>query len=94
MGNIARIFKVSTVAVLKWIKAAGAHSIPSEHKEEPEVVMIDEFWHFVNGKKTLCGSGGPLMGYRVNLSPDTWALVLMPVLENSCKKLIQESVRL
>ena len=51
MGNIARIFKVSTVAVLKWIKAAGTHTIPPEHKEEPEVVMIDEFWHFVNGKK-------------------------------------------
>ncbi len=52
-GNIARLFKVSPVAVLKWIKAASTQADPSETQEEPEVVMIDEFWHFVNGKKIL-----------------------------------------
>ena len=94
MGNIARLFKVSTVAVLKWVKAVSAQTGLPETKEEPEVVMIDEFWHFVNGKKIPFGCGEPLMGYRVNLSDDTWALVLMPALKSSCKKLIQESARL
>jgi hypothetical protein len=51
-GNIARLFKVSTVAVLKWVKAASVQPDPPEAKEEPEVVMIDEFWHFVNEKKS------------------------------------------
>ena len=39
-----------------------------------EVVMIDEVWHFVNGKKTLYGSGGPLMGYRVELLDTSWVI--------------------
>lgn len=90
MGNIARLFKVSTVAVLKWVKAASVHTIPPEVKEEPEVVMIDEFWHFVNGKKPYLDVE-PLMGYRVNLSEGTWALVLMPALKSSCEKLIREN---
>ena len=91
MENIARLFKVSTVAALKWVKAASAQTDPPETKEKPEIVMIDEFWHFVNGKKIPFGCGEPLMGYRVNLSDDTWALVLMPALKSSCKKSIQES---
>jgi len=93
MGKIARLFKVSTVAVLKWIKAASIQADLPETKEEPEIVIIEEFWHFVNGKKILFGCGEPLMGYRVNLSDDTWALVLMPALKSSCKKLIQENAR-
>ena len=51
MGNIGRLFKVSTVAVLKWVKAAASQIDPPDQRGEPEVVMIDEFWHFVNGKK-------------------------------------------
>ena len=94
MGNIGRLFKVSTVAVLKWVKAAAAQIDPPDQRGEPEVVMIDEFWHFVNGKKAVFGCGEPLMGYRVHLLDDSWALVLMPALKNSCKKLIQENVPL
>jgi len=85
MGNLAKLFQVSTVAVLKWIRAAAAH-IQEAKKESAEVVMVDEFWHFVNGKKTKYGCGEPLMGYRVNLSDTTWAIVLMPALKNSLKK--------
>ena len=90
MGNIARLFKVSTVAVLKWIRAAAARIDPPELLHEPEVVMIDEFWLFVNGKKTKSGCGEPLTGYRVHLSEGTWALVLMPASKNLCSKSIQE----
>ena len=50
MGNIARLFKVSTVAVLKWVKSAAAQINPPDKDKEPEVVMIHEIWHFVNGK--------------------------------------------
>ncbi len=94
MGNIARLFNVSTVAVLKWVRSAAAQINPPDKINEAEVVMIDEFWHFVNGKKTLFGCGEPLMGYRVRLLDDTWALVLMPALESSCKKLIPENAHL
>jgi transposase-like protein len=76
MGNIARIFKVSTVAVLKWIRQA-ASQIETPTKETAEAVILDEFWHFVNGKKTLVGCSEPLMGYRVRLSDTTWAIVVI-----------------
>ncbi len=85
MGNLAKLFKVSTVAVLKWIRQAAAQ-VQSTPKEEAEIVMVDEFWHFVNGKKTRFGCGEPLMGYRVNLSDTTWAIVLMPALSNLSKE--------
>ena len=50
MGNVARLLGVSTVAVLKWMRgAAGRLDFPKPKKAE--IVMLDEFWHFVNGKK-------------------------------------------
>ena len=85
MGNLGRIFKVSTVAVLKWIKAAAAR-VEEEKRSSAEIVMVDEFWHFVNGKKTKFGCGEPLMGYRVPLSDTKWAIVLMPPSKSSSKK--------
>jgi hypothetical protein len=52
MGNIARIFQVSTVAVLKWIRGLSVKTMTQPAKTA-EVVMLDEFWAFVNGKKPL-----------------------------------------
>lgn len=94
MGNIARMFKVSTVAVLKWIKNAASQIEFQKPEQKPEVVMVDEFWHFVNGKKTKYGYGEPLMGYRVSLSDGTWAIVLMPAFKNLSRQLIQENASL
>ncbi len=83
MGNIARLFKVSTVAVLKWLRAA-AVSVEKEPEvtSPPEIVMVDEFWLFVNGKKTRVGCGEPLMGSRVRLSESSWAVVLTGTYES------------
>jgi len=57
-------------------------------------VMIDELWHFVNGKKTKFGSGEPLTGYRVNLSDGNWAIVAMPVPKDLSPVSTQKPVRL
>jgi transposase len=78
MGKIARLYRISTVAVLKWIKAAALEAKPINPVSESDIVMIDELWHFVNGKKTKYGSGEPLMGYRVDLLDGNWAIVAMP----------------
>jgi transposase len=94
MGNIGRLFKVSTVAVLKWVRAAAAHIDPPCSTQSPEVVMVDEFWHFIDGKKTKSGCGEPLMGYRVNLSDGNWAIVLMPALRSLSIALTPENVTL
>ena len=79
MGKIARLYRVSTVAVLKWVRAAALNVEPLSPTRSSDIVMIDEVWHFVNGKKTKYGSGEPLTGYRVNLLDGSWALVVMPV---------------
>ena len=85
MGNIAKMFRVSTVAVLKWIRQA-ASQIKETPQESAEVVMVDEFWSFVDGKKTKFGCGEPLTGYRVHLSDTSWVIVLTPTSRNLSKK--------
>ena len=67
MSKIARLCQVSVVAVLNWIKGAALQVEPLTGTSSSEVVMIDEMWHFVNGKKTRYGSGVPWTGSRVSL---------------------------
>lgn len=74
MLGIAKLFNVSAVAVLKWIRKYADHIEETEQSHKAEHVQIDEVWHFVNGKKTKFGSGGPLMGYRVKLSDAFWVI--------------------
>ena len=53
MLGIAKLFKVSDMAVLKWIRKA-SHEV-SLSKTAAEIVQIDELWHFVNGKNHFMG---------------------------------------
>ena len=78
MSKIAQLFTVSVVAVLKWIRKA-ANDLPKDKAsfKSAEVIMLDEIWHFVNGKKRRYGSGEPLMGYPVALSDGQSVLVVM-----------------
>ena len=78
MLGIAKLFKVSVVAVLKWIRKY-ADTLEQPQGKKAEIVQIDELWHFVNGKKTQYGSGGPLMGYRVELLPGRWGVVAIAI---------------
>ena len=78
MGKIARLCGVSTVAVLKWVRAAGLAAGLPDPAAASDIVMIDGMWHFVNGKKTRFGSGGPWTGHRVRLPGGSSALVAMP----------------
>ena len=51
MSKIGKMFGVSDVAVLNWVrKEAGLLDDLAPHAES-EVVMIDAMWHCVNGKK-------------------------------------------
>ena len=75
MNKIAKMFGVSGVAVLKWIKKEASLIQEVHPHAESKIVMIDEMWHFVNGKKRRFGSGEPLTAYHVDLSDGSWALV-------------------
>lgn len=51
MIKIGKLCGVSNVAVLYWIKDAAKNAKPLNPKSDSGIVMLDEMWHFVNGKK-------------------------------------------
>lgn len=75
MSKIGKLLGVSDVAVLKWIRREAQGIEERSAKADSKIVMIDEMWHFVNGKKRRFGSGEPLTAYHVKLSDGNWALV-------------------
>ena len=82
MGNmsqsmIAKLFGVSEVAVYKWIRQYASLLPEPEVPAEVEIVQLDEMWHFVNGKKTNAGSGGPSIRSRGEPWPGFWVSVTM-----------------
>ena len=85
--TIAKIVGVSHVAVYKWVKAAGEAAASSlSLDEDAEVVMIDEMWHYVGGKKRKFGSGKPMTLYGVKSLPGIWVAVTTQALESSLQK--------
>jgi transposase len=57
--RIARLFGVSTPAVLKWIKGFALKNAPkpSSTGEGIAVVELDEMWHFLKKNPAKSGSG-------------------------------------
>ena len=86
-GFIAKLFKVSPVAVMKLIKRE-ADKLP-----EPEIcssikeVSFDEMWHFVEQKKTNYGSGGQWSALEIGQSVGVSGIVLLRHSEISTKNL-------
>src|SRR5215213_1128054 len=58
-GMAAKLLGVSHVAVYEWVRAAGEGTPAPSATPSSGIVRIDEMWHFVDGKKTRFGSGGP-----------------------------------
>jgi transposase-like protein len=78
MNKIGKMLGVSNVAVLKWVRKEAQGIKEPSPKADSGVVMIDEMWHYVSGKKTKYGCGAPLMAYRVDLWAGHWVAVVMP----------------
>ena len=51
MVKIGKMCGVSDVAVLKWIRKAAQQVEPLNPKSDSGIVMVDEMWHFINGKE-------------------------------------------
>ena len=75
-GMIAKLLGVSHVAVYKWVRAAGEEAPAPSTTPEGNIVQIDEMWHFVDGKKTRFGSGGPLILWHGEPWPGSWVGVM------------------
>jgi transposase len=57
LNCIARMFKVSTPAVLRWVRLFAEKTYEKPEPLEAVVVELDEMWHYLRLKKTNCGSG-------------------------------------
>src|SRR3954449_3160714 len=67
----------SPVGVYGWLRAAGGAAPEPAGEPSSGVVQIDEMWHFVNGKKTRFGSGGPTTLWHGEPWPGSWVGVMM-----------------
>ena len=76
-GMIGKLLGVSHVAVYKWVRAAGEGTPAPPATPSSGIVQIDEVWHFVGGKKTRFGSGGPTTLWHGEPWPGSWAGVMM-----------------
>jgi transposase-like protein len=76
-GMIAKLLGVSHVAVYKWVRAAGEATPAPSATPSDNIVQIDEMWHFVDGKKTRFGSGGPTILWHGEPWPGSWVGVMM-----------------
>src|SRR3954462_10245852 len=76
-GMIAKLLGVSHVAVYEWVRAAGEAAPTPPTASSEGVVQIDEMGHFVHGKKTRFGSGGPSILWRGEPWPGSWVGVMM-----------------
>ena len=76
-GMIGKLLGVSHVAVYKWVRAAGEGTPAPSATPSSGIVQIDEMWHFVDGKKTSFGSGGPTTLWHGEPWPGSWVGVMM-----------------
>lgn len=82
-GMISRLLGVSNVAVLKWIRKEAQGLERPKIAPGDKLIMIDEMWHYVNGKKTKFGSGKPMILCQTELSPGNWVGVILEHSKNS-----------
>ena len=66
MNAIGRLLKVSTPAVLSWIRKFALDTYEKPEPAQAVVIELDEMWHFLNSKKTNSGSGKPIVVIPVN----------------------------
>jgi transposase len=77
LGMLGRLRGVSSVAVYKWIRQE-AEALPAPSANSAAgLVQIDELGHFVEGKKTRFGSGGPMILWHGEPGPGNGVGVIM-----------------
>jgi transposase len=55
MLKIGKMLGVSDVSVLRWIRKEAENIAEPTPKSQSGIVMMDEMWHFINGKKQNLG---------------------------------------
>ncbi|MDR2819348.1 MAG: hypothetical protein LBB60_02280, partial [Desulfovibrio sp.] len=66
LNCIARMLKVSTPAVLRWVRLFAEKAYEKPEPREAVVVELDEMWHYLRSKKTNFGYGRLIVTIPVN----------------------------
>ncbi|MDR2160988.1 MAG: hypothetical protein LBO77_02455, partial [Desulfovibrio sp.] len=66
LNCIARMLKVSTPAVLRWVRLFAEKVYEKSEPREAVVVELDEMWHYLRSKKTNFGYGRLIVAIPVN----------------------------
>jgi transposase-like protein len=66
LSAIARLFKVSTTAVLQWVRLFSEKTYEKPEPYEAVIVELDEMWHYLHSKKTNFGYGRLIVEIPVN----------------------------
>ena len=78
LNAIARIFKVSTPAVLRWVRLFAEKTYEKPEPQEAVVVELDEMWHYLQSKKTNSGYGKLIVAIPVSSLIGNVAIVTKP----------------
>jgi len=84
-GFIAKLLKVSSVAVMKWVRREADRLPDPDIALSIQEVSFDEMWHFVNKKKKNYGFGGLWSAFEIPPSAGVSEIVLLQHSENSSK---------
>ena len=77
MGFIAKLFGVTTPAVLKWLRQEGAVLQNPEINTSIKEIEFDEMWHFIDSKKTKNGLLRPWIVLQSEPLPGLQAVVML-----------------
>ena len=85
-GFISKLFNVSRVAVLKWIRNVASRLPEPDISDSIQEVQVDEMWHFINKKNKKYGYGEPWIVLQTKPLDGLLAIVLLKRLKNSMKR--------
>jgi transposase len=60
------MFKVTTPAVLRWVRLFAEKTYTKPEPAEAVIVELDEMWHYLGSKKTSSGSGRLIVAVPVS----------------------------
>ena len=84
-GFIAKLLKISSVAVMKLIKRTADRLPEPEIDASIKEVSFDEMWHFIKKKNASYGSGGLWSAVEIKLLDGVLGIVLLRHSDNSSR---------
>ena len=76
LNCIARMFKVTTPAVLRWVRLFAEKTYEKPEPAEAVIVELDEMWHYLGSKKTNSGYGKLIVAVPVGSLTGNVGLVI------------------